>query len=399
MVDFTLQPIEPDDAQDAPGASRSAGTRFRVYPQAPHLAGYETPETIWIAKVPGSIGPGPSDDRMYVVDPLFDKDPYEPPYLPPYDGDTHVPALPDAEGHFDHIPENSRAFLSAHAYACVARVLDIWESYTGGNIPWHFGEAYKRLEIVPYLDWDDAQSGFGYLELGHEAGGRNPHALNFDVIAHEVGHSVLFSQVGLPSGRDLQDFAPFHEGNADLISLLSFMHFDTGLDRLLRHCQGNLLVLNELNRIAELSGDRQIRVASNARRMSEVSGEVHDQSRPLTGAVFDTIVDSYQARLVEEGYADERLLDIDIRNLERRDLDQISRIMAKGFQSRPYLFKSALARARDDVAVALALSWRQMDADNLTFSAFASALVDESHRLSPQLSRQFEVNLNWREII
>ena len=93
------------------------------------------------------------------------------------------------------------------------------------------------------------------------------------MIAHEVGHAMLFSLFGAPAnGLASGDFGPFHEANADLISLLSFLHFDSGMDRLLRHCGGNLLVLNELaNRIAELTGDRQIRLASNARRMSEVT--------------------------------------------------------------------------------------------------------------------------------
>ncbi|TIO91994.1 MAG: hypothetical protein E5X90_26140, partial [Mesorhizobium sp.] len=101
--------------------------------------------------------------------------------------------------------------------------------------------------------------------------------------------SILFSLFGVPmEGLRDGDFGPFHEANADLISLLSFLHFDSGMDRLLRHSQANLLVLNELNRIAELTGDRQIRLASNSRKMTEVTEEIHDRSRPFTGAVFDT---------------------------------------------------------------------------------------------------------------
>src|SRR5205823_9491221 len=107
----------------------------------------------------------------------------------------------------------------------------------GKPIVWHFADTYQRLEIIPFLDWDNAQSGYGYLELGRDRGpdGRvYPYALNFDVIAHEIGHSILFSQIGTPAGSiDDADFAPFHEANADLISLLSFLHFDSGIDRLL----------------------------------------------------------------------------------------------------------------------------------------------------------------------
>ena len=219
-------------------------------------------------------------------------------------------------------------------------MLDIWESYLGRPIVWHFAETYERLEIIPWVEWDNAQSGYGYLELGQDRGpdGRNyPYALNFDVIAHEIGHAILFSLFGTPTERlSHGDFAPFHEASADLISLLSFLHFDSGLDRLLRHCNGNLLVLNELNRIAELTGDRQIRLASNARRLSEVTDEIHDRSRPFTGAVFDTIVDIYHASLVREGLADERLLEIDIKDVDEAAMRRISDFTARRF-SRPPL--------------------------------------------------------------
>ena len=244
---------------------------------------------------PAVMRPGPEDHRIYVRDPLFDKEPYEFPYLPPFVGETFPPAEAGFDGHFDHLSVNSRAFLSAHAFASVSRVLDIWESYLGRPVVWYFADTYERLEIIPYVDWENAQSGYGYLELGREKGddARNhPFALNFDVIAHEVGHAMLFSLFGAPAGGLASgDFAPFHEANADLISLLSFLHFDSGLDRLLRHCDGNLLVLNELNRIAELTGDRQISLASSARRMSEVTGEIYagrDRSRAPCSTPWST---------------------------------------------------------------------------------------------------------------
>ena len=62
------------------------GTRFRVYPQPPYLPGYEQPETIWISTPPGQIAAGPSDPRMYVIDPVAAKEPYAFPILPPYGG-------------------------------------------------------------------------------------------------------------------------------------------------------------------------------------------------------------------------------------------------------------------------------------------------------------------------
>lgn len=375
------------------------GTRFLIFPQAPYVSGYEQPETVWISSPPDRMRPGPEDDRMYVRDPLLRKEPYGFPDLPPFVGEVYPPAQAGPDGHFDHIDPRSREFLAAHAFASVRRVLDIWESYIGQPIVWHFAETYERLEIIPWLDWDDAQSGYGYLELGREHGaneGSSPFALNFDVIAHEIGHSILFSLFGVPESElGWSDFAPFHEACADLISLLSFLHFDSGLDRLLRRCSGNLLVLNELNRIAELTGDRQIRIASNARRLSEVTGEVHDRSRPFTGAIFDTIVEDFHERLVRQGLADQQLLQVTIRDVREDTLDTISTFTSSAFRARPFLFKSALTEARDAVALSLARAWPLLDANDLSFRDAALSVISAAEG---QLAERFEENFRWREI-
>lgn len=379
------------------------GTRFLIYPQAPHVPGYATPETVWISTDPASLQPGPSDARVYVRDAALAKDPYEFPYLPPFVGLTHPPAAAGPDGHFDHIQPGTREFVAAHAFAAVSRVLDIWESYLGRPLVWHFAETYERLEIIPWLDWENAQSGYGFLELGVERGpdGRTyPFALNFDTIAHEVGHAILFSLMGVP--EDLAytgDFGAFHEASADLVSLLSFLHFDTGLERLLRRCHGNLLTLNELNRIVELTGERQIRLASNSRRLSEVTSEVHDRSRPFTGAMFDTLVDRFHALLVEEGLADTRLLDIDVRDFDGALLDRLTALTASAYRARPFLFKSALARARDEVGLVLARAWRMLDPDHLSFDRIAVAVLESALDGEPDLTAGFEANFRWREIL
>src|SRR5919112_839422 len=105
------------------------GTRFLVFPQPYFVPGYEIPEVIWVSSAPDRIGPGPSDARAYVVDPVQSKDPYHFPYLPPYAGLRRAPAQAGPDGHFDHLAPSSREFLSAHAFACVRRVQDICESY------------------------------------------------------------------------------------------------------------------------------------------------------------------------------------------------------------------------------------------------------------------------------
>jgi hypothetical protein len=389
-----------DTLPRASAEDSSLGTRFLLFPQVPHLSGYATPETVWISSPPDRLRPGPEDDRMYVRDPLLDKEPYEYPGLPPFVGEIFPPAVAGPDGHFDHLDQRSRQFLAAHAFASVRRVLDIWESYLGRPIVWHFAETYERLEIIPWIEWDNAQSGYGYLELGQDRGpdGRTyPYALNFDVIAHEIGHAILFSLFGVPATSVGQgDFAPFHEASADLISLLSFLHFDSGLDRLLRHCNGNLLVLNELNRIAELTGDRQIRIASNARRLSEVTGDIHDRSRPFTGAIFDTIVEDFHQRLVRQGLADERLLGVAVQDVSADALERVSGFTTAAFRARPFLFKSALVEARDAVALALARAWPLLNPDDLVFENAAPII---SSMAEGQLAARLEENFHWREIL
>ncbi|WP_245436944.1 hypothetical protein [Mesorhizobium helmanticense] len=398
-----MREAELGDARNASQDSMSGGTRFLLFPQAPHVSGYERPETVWLSTPPGQIRAGPEDSRMYVRDPILEKQPYEFPYLPPFVGDVVAPAEPDYEGHFDQIPVGSRQFLAAHAFASVSRVLDIWESYVGKPVAWHFADTYERLEIIPLVDWENAQSGYGFLELGREfedSARGHPYALNFDVIAHEVGHAIQFSLYGMPwNGLAAGDFAAFHEASSDLISLMSFLHFDSGMDRLLRHSQANLLVLNELNRIAELTGDRQLRLASNARKMSEVSAEVHDRSRPFTGAVFDTLVEVYHAGLVQQDLADARLLGVDLKDIDASAIDRISAYTARAYRARPFLFKSELVRARDEVCLALARAWVLLDSNDLTFANAAETILDTADRVSPALAKSFEGNFVWREIL
>lgn len=384
-------------------AEAALGTRFLIYPQAPHVPGYGTPELVWISTPPDALRAGPADSRMYVRDPVIEKEPYQFPYLPPFVGATFPAAEAGADGHYDTIPLGSRQFFAAHAYACARRVLDIWEGYLGEEIVWHFAETYERLEIVPVLEWDNAQSGYGFLELGMDYradGERYPFALNFDVIAHEVGHAILFSLFGAPESLvGQEDFGALHESSADLISLLSFLHFDTGMDRLLRGTQGNLLSFNELNRIGELAGERQIRIAGNARKMSEVTSEIHDRSRPITGAVFDTMLELCHRSLVERGLADERLLDADLRSVDEATLEAISEATSRAFRAWPFLFKGGLAQARDVVGMTLARTWKRLAPFDIRIESVADTIVEEATWVDPAAGRIFEENFRWREII
>jgi hypothetical protein len=383
---------------------RTFGTRVRLFPQAPFLPGFGEPEVVWLSPPAGTVRPGPADDRIYVIDPVEKPEPYQFPYLPPFLGFANPPVIPSAEGHFDHLPTDGREFLAVHAYGSIRRVLDIFESYFGRRLPWQFSDAYERLEVIPLLDWDNAQSGYGFMEFGYdrdETSRDRPYALNFDIIAHEVGHAVLFSAMGLPAeGMWTPEFGAFHECSADLIALVSLMHFDTVLDRLLHATRGNLYVLNELNRVGELSETRQIRIASNGRKMSEVSGEVHDRARPLIGAFFDLFVYFYVEELYGRG-----LVGADLRNATLSDdfrgsaAARLQTAFDTAYANRHFLFRAAAAQARDGLGVRLTGVWNALSPNDLGYADVLTALLAIDRGISGmRFQSAIQEIFHWREI-
>lgn len=385
----------------------SLGTRFLLYPQSPNTPGYDKPELVWISDPQGSILPGPQNDRMYVVDPLQSKEPYRYPYLPPFAGETHPPAEPSPDGHWDHIDPSSRAFLGVHVFGCVARVIDVWEGYLGHQFVWHFADRYERLEILPLIDWANAQSGYGMLEFGYnpspESNKIDLYALNFDVIAHEMGHSMLFTELGVPVdlSRPGPDWMAYHEVVADLCSLFGMMHFDTALDRILRRGSGNLMALNELNRVAELADERQIRIAGNGRKMSEVSEEIHDKSRPFTGGIFDTMVQAYHDAAVAQGLVDVPRGSVpESRDFSTDVAEHYAAAFEADYELKHFQLKEALESARDKIARALAQSWASLDCESMTYADAAFALCDTLQSQNEgDLAETANECLAWREIL
>jgi hypothetical protein len=389
----------------------AAGTRFLLYPQAPVLSGIHGPETVWVSPPAGTIGPGPSDARMYVVDPI-DKTPYEGEELPPYRGAAHAPALPGPTGHFDHIDLRRREFLAAHCYGTLRFVLDVWEKYFGAALPWHFAAHFDRLEIVPLVRWNNAQCGYGYIEFGtHARGlpGALPLCLNFDVIAHEVGHALIYSLLGMPaSPRVPSPYVAFHESAADCVAMIAALHFDSVVDRLLTNSRGNIYLPNELNRIGELSNTEQIRNASQSLTIDDVPStdtpleelthvQRHSMSLPLTGAVFDTLVEVFQEILVRERLIGQEL-DEASRQLTDANAVAIQRAFDLAYLGREAQFKAALLDARDYTARCLARAWQELDGD-VTFDRAAAAMLRADRALTGGAGREILVDcLVWRHI-
>ena len=378
------------------GPGGTGGTRFRLF--AVYAEGM-APETVDITLPPGFIGPGPSDDVLFVAHAADKPAPYDPPgYAPPYTGRLLKPALPGRDGHFDHIGLDTPQFLAAHLYGAMRHTLDIWQHYIGHRVVWWHAAQYPRMELIPLLDWNNAQSGPGFMETGlyrGPDGATQPYALNFDVIAHETGHQILFSQMGVPDPERLGvPFLAFHESFSDLVALIGVMHFPSVRTRLLAQTQGNLYVLNLVNRIGETSAHSQIRLASNTATMDDVAGialapdgswidpsgqgrNQHAVAGPLTGAVFDILVEVYQDALVASGLI---APDDDARGWTRAEVDaafadlhaQSARALARFDDG----FTAAIIHARDTVGRAMAHVIGCVRPDGLTFDEVAARLIE-----------------------
>ena len=376
----------------------AGGTRFRLFPQMPDLEGFSRPETVRVSPRPGSIGAGPFDGAMRVVDAMGKSEPYEFPYMPPYRGPVHAPALPGVDGHFDQIPLDSRQFLSAHMYGSVRFVLDIWEAYLGKTVDWYDPRDGFIVELVPEVAWDNAHAGIGFIETGgrvNRAGDYQLFALNFDVLAHEVGHTLLFSEMGIPAMDTLTpQFLAFHESMSDLVALVSTLHFESIIDDLIDQTGGNLYVLNFLNRIGELSHSEQIRVASNDAKMRDLASlrltpegawvdptgqdrNGHHLAQPLTGAIFDSLVELYQDGLARRGLVPP---DLDPRGWDRESvahsLGRFQGAFEGALAHHRRGFIQSLIEARDVIGFALALTWQRLSPAHMTFAGMAETFLE-----------------------
>jgi len=392
------------------------GTRFLLYPQPPILNPELPPEVVVVSNPAGSIRPGPEDDRMYTVNPLGkwppygmhtrrDGQPYM--YLPPWQGECLAQAIPDSYGHFDHLEVNSKEFEAAHLFGSVRFVLDIWEDYFGQEIPWHFGDAYEKMELVNLPSYDNGHIGYGFLEVGSnltKTGVFTLDCTNFDVVAHEVGHGIIYSMVGVPDpDKETGEYNGFHESAADLVAIVSCLHFDSVIDVLLKNTRGNLYMLNRLNRIAELSENEQIRVASNSVTMSEfINGwrKEHRLSQPLTGAIFDILVDIFHEQLLEAGLISQEMEDLADEYEYRPEYQGVIQSMFdEAYQGQEAGFKSALIEARDIMGEYLAKTWRRLPPDFLTYQLIGEILTEvDADFNQKRYQRVIANNFRYRDI-
>jgi hypothetical protein len=372
------------------------GTRFLLYPQPPFLEGFEEPEVVSVSPVAGSVGPGPSDDRMYAVYPHDKLVTYGAPigprgekFTPPWLGTAYPPAEPDADGHFDHLQIGTPQFEMAHLYGSVRFVLDVWEGYFDQPINWHFGDQFKQMELMIMPRFPNATMGYGFMEIGgyHMANGDyRPFSLNFDILGHEVGHSIIYPIIGLPDPQRVHnDYYGFHESAADMVGLIAALHFDSVVDELLKNTSGNLYALNKLNRVGELTRNDQIRIATNRLTLWDfVHGwsDEHDLGQPLTAAIFDTLVDLFHESLKARGIISEEMENLsdaleespDYGAVLQDDFDEV-------YQQHSEEMREALLEARDFIGTYMAVTFSKLT-PMLRYRDVAEALLEAEQEVS-----------------
>lgn len=395
-----------------PDAQEKQGTRFKLFPQPGFLDSFADPEVVTVSSPRGSLAPGPSDNRMYTIFPVGKLQPYgispdgSDPQAPPWQGDIEAPALPDENGDFDYLEPGTPQFETAHLFGTVRFVMDIWEDYFGRIIPWQSDETYDRVELTILPSLENAYSGYGFIEMGGDSknGGYKPFSLNFDVIAHEVGHAIIYSEVGVPDPQNVTgEYFGFHESAADLVALISSLHFNSLVDLLLENTRGNLYMLNAVNRIAELADNKQIRIAANDRRLGEfVQGWVkeHHLSQPLTGAFFDIFVDFFHEMLLDYRAISSEMEELSDELLATSDYAPVMQeLFDAAFEAHPDKFKLALLDARDILGTYLADTWDILDRQDLNFEDVAEVFlqVDRDHT-GGRFARIIRGNFELRDI-
>lgn len=397
----------------------NGGTRFLLFPQ---LGQRFEPEVVEIDLPPSAIGAGPQDGTMYVSNAIDKPLPYlDPDGLPPYAGPLFPPAVAGPDGHFDRIPRGTPQFLAAHLYGSARHVIDLWEDLLGHPIVWWHSDQFPRLELVPWIRWGNAHSGPGFVEMGmmwSRRGVAQDLSLNFDVVAHEMGHVILFSLLGSPAAGHLTgEFLAFHEAFSDQVAVISSLYFLPVARRLLVETRGNLYALNLVSRLGELSGNDQVRVLDNEVRMRDLAGlrigpdgrfvdplglgrNQHEASAPLSGAFWDCLVELFQDALVERGAIGPRL---DARRWTRDEVDaSLARLHLAVGESLDRFepdFLAALQAARDRTGLLLARCIQRLRPDDLSFATVAARFCEGLIGLGKkQLLPTFVDNFVWRGI-
>jgi hypothetical protein len=368
------------------------GTRFRIFAHSARL-GF-TDEVVCIDAAPGSIGPGPCDATIAVIDapnkPCYCSDTTgrvrkrpRPPY-PPDGPRTRRPATP-LRGHFAHIRPGRRAFSAAMSFAVIRLTLEVWQHFLQRPVAWHFAERMGPvLQVHPRVGTRNAWSGEGYLELGYpdwDWSVGSPFAENLEVIAHETGHLIMKAVIGtMPDDEKTLQHRAHEEAAADLVALVVALQFESVIAQILRRTHGYLYADSLLSRIGEWGLGRADveRNAFNETTLASVRAaprlNKHVLSAPFTGAVYDLLVEIFVDHLAAAG-AISRQLAADCRHQPGTPVADLSADFARAIRGRGAVFAEALRLARDEVAGLLATAWGRTGPGNVAYDRMLGHLL------------------------
>jgi hypothetical protein len=389
------------------------GTRFRIFAQPRFIKFFSAPISVYVPARPGTIGAGPSDPDLYVVDAL-NKRPYfdglrESGQLPPYRGRRGRAARP-RNGHFDHIRPTgatARQFSSACLYATIRLTLAVWEHYLGARVRWYFRRNHRRLEVIPRVRARTAFSRPGYIECGFEGSRRSgrsyPLAENFDVVSHEAGHLIVRSVIGHPSHPGGLEQQAREEAFADLVAIVTLLHVQPAVARLLSRTRGNLFSSNLLSRIGEISRTTVARRATNDRAMDTLEWDAnprafrYELAAPFSGAGYGALVDLYETALVARRAIPHRLADASF-DANGTMLPEVQREFERRYRGREAVFEDALLEARDTFGHVLAQAWRRMTPYDSYPESLTAILTTARHLYGARTARVIREAFEWRGI-
>ena len=120
---------------------------------------------------------------------------------------------------------------------------------------------------------------------------------------------------------------------------------------------------------------------------------------PLTGAVFDILVEVFQQFLVEQRFISRELDELSrTEEAESASAEAVQAGFDLAYAGRHDAFKAALIDARDYVGCLLAGTWRRLGWDP-TFNSVAAAMLATDVQLTAGACRDLLIdNLAWRGI-
>lgn len=227
---------------------------------------------------------------------------------------------PDADGNYIFEP-GTKEFQQVQSFVSANLPLNMYEKSLGRKIPWAFDGA---LAVHPH-----AGSGFNafyarqmhsvnYFDGKDTVTGKDIHGSeSMEVTSHEVGHAVLDAmKPGLMAWWGGVEAPAFHEAFGDMTGILTALHQDSVLDKVVAETGGDLRKPNCVARLGEemslginhsmlnssMPEDWVMRDANNklkyqdpktlpakAHTMDDLVAEPHSFSRIYSGAFWDVV--------------------------------------------------------------------------------------------------------------